>query len=109
MGPFLDSTKKYLQSEDLGSKNRQANQLYISLSRDSKLYLLYIKIYHTEENGHEIIQREIRVWKYVREGINACLKNQVESHSKIDNSGNNQKTVQNFQVYFIQVLEGKYK
>ena len=109
MVPVLDSTKKYLQSEDLGSQNRQANQVYIFLYRESRIYLLYIKTYHTQENGHEINQREIRVWKYVRTGINAYLKNQVESHSKIDNSGNNQKTVQNFQVYFIQVLEGKYK
>ena len=44
-----------------------------------------------EANGNELDQRVIRVWKYVRMGINAYLKNQVENHSKIDNDGNNQK------------------
>ena len=47
---------------------------------------------HTEENGHEIDQRAIGVWKYIRTGINANLKNQVENHSKIDNTVNNQKS-----------------
>ena len=47
---------------------------------------------HTEENGHELDQRAIRVWKYLRTGINAYLKNQVENHSKIDNYVNNQKS-----------------
>ena len=65
--------------------------------------------FNTRTGGHELDRISIGVWKYVRTGINAYLKNQVESHSKIDNSGNNQKTVQKFQVYFIQVLEGKYK
>ena len=46
---------------------------------------------HTEENVHELDQRAIRVWKYVRTGINAYFKNQVENHSKVDNSVNNQK------------------
>ena len=45
---------------------------------------------HTEENGQELDQRAIGVWKYIRMGINAYLKNQVENFSKIDNSVNNQ-------------------
>ena len=40
----------------------------------------------TEESGHEIDQREIGVWKYIRTGINAYLKKQVKNYSKIDNS-----------------------
>ena len=47
---------------------------------------------HTEENVHELDQRAIRVWKYVRTGINAYFKNQVENHSKVDNSVNNQNS-----------------
>ena len=47
---------------------------------------------HTEENGHELDQRTIRFLKYVRTVINAYLKNQVENHSKMDNSVNNQKS-----------------
>ena len=31
-------------------------------------------------------------WKYVRMGINLYPKNQVENHSKVDNSINNQKS-----------------
>ena len=46
--------------------------------------------YSTEENGHELDQIVIRVWKYVRTGINVYLKDQVENHSKIDNYVNNQ-------------------
>ena len=46
----------------------------------------------TEENGQELEQRAIGLWKYARTGILACLKNQVENHSKIDNSINNQKS-----------------
>ena len=34
----------------------------------------------------------IGVWKYLRRGINAYLKNQVENYSKIDHSVNNQKS-----------------
>ena len=47
--------------------------------------------YSTEENGHELDQRAIRVWKYVRTGINAYSKNQVKNHPKIDNYVYNQK------------------
>ena len=48
--------------------------------------------YSTEENGHELDQRAIGVWKCLHTGINAYLKNQVENHSKINNSVNNQKS-----------------
>ena len=53
---------------------------------EMRFYLLNIKKLHTEENGQELDQRGIGVWKYVRTGINAYLKNQVENYSKIDNS-----------------------
>ena len=46
--------------------------------------------YSTEENGHELNQRGIRAWKYVRTEINAYLENQVENYSKIDNFVNKQ-------------------
>ena len=36
--------------------------------------------------------REQLVWKYARTEINSYLKNQVEYHSKIDNTVNNQKS-----------------
>ena len=48
--------------------------------------------YSTEENVHELNKRSIIVWKYVHTVVNAYLKNQVENHSKIDNSVNNQKS-----------------
>ena len=61
------------------------------LERDDLwLYLLQLKTSHTEGNGHELDQRAIGLWKYV--GMLACLKNQVENHSKIENSVNNQKS-----------------
>ena len=61
-------------------------------SLTNRLYLLQPKRSHTEENAHEIDMRVIGLWKYVRTGILACLKNQVKNHSKIDNSVNNQKS-----------------
>ena len=59
-----------------------------------RLYQHYIlkNCLRTEENGHELDQRSIRVWKYVRTGINEYLKNQAGNHSKIDNSVNDQKS-----------------
>ena len=59
--------------------------------------------YSTEENIHELDQRVIRVWKYVRTGINAYLKNQAENHSKIDDYLNNQKS-KTFKSIFFQGL-----
>ena len=50
------------------------------------------KQFHTEENGHELKQRAIRVWKYIHTRINAYLKNQVENYSKINDSVDNQKS-----------------
>ena len=41
---------------------------------------------------HELDQWVIGLWKYVLVGILACLKNQVENHSQIDNSVNNKKS-----------------
>ena len=52
---------------------------------------------HTQENGQELDQKAIGVWKYVRTGINTYLKNQVKNYSKIDNSVKYPK-VQNIQV-----------
>ena len=57
-----------------------------------RLYLLHIRKLNNEENGQELDHIDIWVWKYVRIGINADLKNQVENHSKIDNYVNNQKS-----------------
>ena len=48
--------------------------------------------FSTRTGGHELDKRAIGVWKYVRTGINAYLKNQFENHSKIGNSVNNQKS-----------------
>ena len=48
--------------------------------------------FSTWTRGHELDQRAIGVWKYVRTGINAYLKTQVKNRSKIDNSVNNQKS-----------------
>ena len=68
MVPVLDSTKKYSQSEDLGSKNRQANQVYISLSRESRLYLLYIKHIILKKTAMESIKDKLEFENtYVRE------------------------------------------
>ena len=47
---------------------------------------------HTEEKVHELDQREFGVWKYIRTGINAYFKNQVENQPKIENYVNNQKS-----------------
>ena len=55
------------------------------------VYIIHMNKLHTEENGHKLDLRVIGVWKYVRTGINAYLKNQAENHSKIDNTVNNQK------------------
>ena len=46
----------------------------------------------TRTGGHELNQRVIGFWEYVRTVINAYLKNQVKNHSKIDNSLYNQKS-----------------
>ena len=63
------------------------------LYRNSCYRITVISIVHcTRTGGHELDQRAIGVWKYVRTGINTYLKNQVENHSKIDNSINNQKS-----------------
>ena len=42
----------------------------------------------TAENGHELGQREIGLWKDVRTGILECLRLQVKNHSEIANSVN---------------------
>ena len=48
--------------------------------------------YIIEENGQEMDWIAIGVLKYIRTVINAYLKYQVKSYSKIDNSVNNQKS-----------------
>ena len=48
--------------------------------------------FSTRTGGHEHDQRAIGVWKYILTVINAYLENQLENHSKIDNSVNNQKS-----------------
>ena len=48
--------------------------------------------FSTRTVSHELDQRAIGVWKYVCTVINASLNNQVENHSKMDNSVNNQKS-----------------
>ena len=67
----------------------QSLNLVASLIRHLPYYNLKS---HTKENFHELDQGVIGIWKYVRMGILVYLKNQVENHSKIDNSVNNQKS-----------------
>ena len=47
--------------------------------------------FSTITGDHELNQRAIGVWKYVRTWIHAYLENQVKNHSKIGNTVNNQK------------------
>ena len=47
----------------------------------------------TRTGGHEIDHRAIGTLKYIHTGNIANLKNQVENHSKIENSINNQNSI----------------
>ena len=65
------------------------SQLHIVACRN--LPTTTVKI-HTEENGHELNQRAIGLWKYICTVILAYMKNQVKKHFKVDNSVKNQKS-----------------